>query len=97
LKAPELVINRDGDKCWYINNHELHRIEIDPNTGLSLPAYEGRWKSWWVYGVRHRDDGPAIEYANGQTQYHINGKHIPQLDNKHIYGKEKLAKLLMLL
>jgi hypothetical protein len=44
----------------------------------------------------HREDGPAIEYANGNTSYWINGKQIIALNDKKIYGKDKLAKYLML-
>jgi hypothetical protein len=54
-------------------------------------------KYWYLNGNCHRVDGPAIEYANGETRYSINGKHISQLDNKHIYGKEKLEKLIILI
>jgi|SRR5271165_2207217 len=46
--------------------------------------------------VFHRDDGPAKEWISGKTEYHMYGEHIEALDNKHIYGKEKLAKYLTL-
>ena len=54
-------------------------------------------KFWYLNDKYHREDGPAIEYADGRTYYWINGKHIPQLDNKHIYGKENLQKFLLLI
>lgn len=44
----------------------------------------------------HRIDGPAKEYIDGRTEYYINGNRINELDNKHIYGKENLAKYLTL-
>jgi hypothetical protein len=97
---------KNSEVCWYKSGStcELHRDEIDPETGLSLPAFEDQtgYKSWFVDGKRHRLDGPAIqfpenEYDKEYTQYWINGKHIPKLDGKHIYGKEKLVKLLMLI
>ena len=31
-------------------------------------------KSWWLNGERHREDGPAIEYANGGKEWWLNGK-----------------------
>jgi hypothetical protein len=72
---------------------------VELKTGLTLPAVirVNKVKSWYIDGRLHRIDGPAIEYANGETRYWINGNHIPQLDNKCIYGKEKLEKLLVLL
>jgi hypothetical protein len=106
---------------WYraddTRNIIYHRDELDPKTGLSLPAYEDErgYKSWWLngnrhrldgpaiefYGNRHRLDGPAIEFCGNQygqayNQYWINGKHMSKLDGKYIYGKEKVAKLLLL-
>ena len=28
---------------------------------------------WYKNGVRHREDGPAIEYADGRKQWYLNG------------------------
>ena len=79
------------------------------NTWKNLSGDKGSWcwqegngnKYWYNpndnYFVWHRDDGPAIEYHNGKTEYWINGKRIPQLDDKRIYGKEKLQKFLILI
>src|SRR5271165_5625111 len=85
----------NGNKYWYLNG-QLHRVEVDPETGLTMSAIEcaSGYKSWCLNGRLHREDGPAIENANGDTEYWINGNHIPQLDNKRIYGKEKLQKFL---
>jgi len=60
---------------------------------------EGNGDTYWYRIGKdgfHRDDGPAIEYANGKTEYWIDDKHIPELDNKRIYGKKELAKYLLL-
>jgi len=32
------------------------------------------YKGWWLNGKRHREDGPAIEYANGVKQWFLNGE-----------------------
>ena len=86
----------NGMKCWFLNG-KLHRTDVD-ETGVSLPAveYANGDKYWYVNDKLHHTDGPAVERANGETRYYINNKHIPQLDNKRIYG-EDLAKLLVLL
>ena len=31
-------------------------------------------KSWYVNGKRHREDGPACEYANGDKSWFVKGK-----------------------
>ena len=92
------IEHANGSKCWYING-KRHRVEVDPETGLTMSAieYASGYKSWCLNGRLHREDGPAIENANGDTEYWINDKRIPQLDNKRIYGKEKLQKFLMLI
>ena len=30
-------------------------------------------KHWYLNGKRHREDGPAIEYANGDKEWCLNG------------------------
>ena len=32
-------------------------------------------KSWYQNGERHRIDGPAIEYSNGNKFYFLRGQH----------------------
>ena len=31
-------------------------------------------KQWFLNGERHREDGPAIEYASGSKWWYLNGK-----------------------
>ena len=31
-------------------------------------------KAWYLNGVLHREDGPAIEYTNGTKAWYLNGK-----------------------
>ena len=60
---------------------------------------ESNGDTYWYHSnsaLYHRDNGPAIEYSDGRTQYWIDGHHIHQLDNKKIYGKEKLKKYLLM-
>ena len=86
---PECKVHANGDKHWYLNG-ELHRED-----GPAV-EYANGMKYWYLNGELHREDGPATEFANGETRYWINGNYIPQLDNKHIYGKENLQKFLLL-
>lgn len=37
------------------------------------PGDQGCYKSYWVNGNLHREDGPACEFANGTKEYWING------------------------
>ena len=31
-------------------------------------------KEWWLNGKLHREDGPAIEWADGSKEWYLNGK-----------------------
>jgi hypothetical protein len=31
-------------------------------------------RSWWLNGQRHRESGPAVEWANGHREWHLSGK-----------------------
>jgi len=32
------------------------------------------YKAWYLNGKLHREDGPAIEYPNGDKEWYLNGK-----------------------
>jgi len=32
-------------------------------------------KSWYINGNKHREDGPAIEWADGSKYWYINGNY----------------------
>ena len=37
-------------------------------------------KFWYLNGQYHREDGPAIEYANGDKSWWLNGKYITEAE-----------------
>lgn len=73
--GPAVEITTDSTKLWY-QYGEYHRDEIDPETGLSLPAieYSSGTKEWYINGKCHRFDGPAIEYEDGDKEWFLDGK-----------------------
>ena len=40
----------------------------------TVKVYTNGSKFWFLNGKRHRDDGPAIEYAGGSKYWYLNGK-----------------------
>jgi hypothetical protein len=60
----------------WLKNGFLHHREIDPKTGLTLPAMiQGKMLAWYKEGLRHREDGPAIiDPDDGTEDYWLNGK-----------------------
>lgn len=86
------IISSTGYEIWCIADTDIKHRENGP---AEIYA-DKKVKRWYYEGKLHRDDGPAIEYQ-GDTRYFIHGVHIPELDNKKIYGKKKLAKYLLLI
>jgi hypothetical protein len=33
----------------------------------------GKYKEWWFYGLKHRENGPAIEYEDGSQEWWFYG------------------------
>ena len=55
----------------------------------TVKVYDGGNRFWYMNGVRHREDGPAFEYANGTKEWYLNGKEFTeeeflQMTQKHV-------------
>ena len=48
---------------YFFEGHTCCRIYLDGS------------KEWFLNGQRHREDGPAIEWASGYKAWYINGKY----------------------
>ena len=66
--------NKNG-KFWYLNC-ELHRDEVDENGNLLPAKISNRFRfiSWHKHGKLHREDGPAIEWADGAKTWYQDDK-----------------------
>ena len=40
----------------------------------TVRVYDSGTKSWWLHGVSHREDGPAIERGDGSKEWFLNDK-----------------------
>jgi hypothetical protein len=40
----------------------------------TVKVYPNGDKSWYLNGKRHREDGPAVEWASGDKSWWLNGK-----------------------
>lgn len=52
--------------------------EPEPEPTLTESA-DGR-REWWLNGVPHREDGPAIEWPDGRREWWLHGKRQPEPD-----------------
>lgn len=50
-----------------------------------IDYYGTKW--WYLNGIRHREDGPVIEYANGDKWWYLNGKYYSESDYWKELGK----------
>jgi len=67
----------------YPNYTQRHRLDG--------PAYiSGGYRAWYKDGLRHREDGPAIEYTSGAGEWYLHGK---QLSPKEIEEQEQKIAL----
>jgi hypothetical protein len=41
----------------------------------TVKVFESGFKEWYWNGKLHREDGPAIEWADGSKSWYLNGKH----------------------
>jgi hypothetical protein len=52
-------------------------------------------KRWFLNGKYHREDGPAVEYANGSKEWYLNDNYLkPELAIKDSELKLKYPKLI---
>jgi hypothetical protein len=63
------------------------RFEVNPPR--DIPWQELHWEDgpaimgtqysiWFINGRRHREDGPAVIYHNGSTEYWLYGKYLTE-------------------
>ena len=38
-----------------------------------VKVYSNCYKEWYLNDQRHREDGPAVEYADGSKSWYLNG------------------------
>jgi hypothetical protein len=56
--------DEDGQMTWGFGEDNKPVMEVN----------EYGDKFWYLNGKRHREDGPAIEYAGGHKEWWLNGK-----------------------
>jgi hypothetical protein len=88
-------ITNDAALEWFLKNDPLlrHRrngpafIRQDSNTIISPYVIV---ESWWIMGRRHREDGPAIIFGNGDMAWFLNDQKV------EVKSQEEFEKYLKL-
>ena len=75
-------VTLSGSILWLDREGEIHRT--------NQPAYinPGYYKSWFKHGKRHRLDGPAVEFGNGNVQWWIEGVYYNSFSKFIIVARE---------
>ena len=73
------VVKPESTGGWNLTPGDVYYTnsegKLDGGKGPALITAGGS-KVWMKDGVRHREDGPAIEYKNGDKDWFLFGKHI---------------------
>ena len=48
----------------------------------TVKVYDYGKKCWWLNGKLHREDGPAMEWADGDKFWWLNGKRVTEEEHK---------------
>ena len=66
----------------------------------TVKVYHDGSKSWRLNGKLHREDGPAIEWADGYKFWYLDGKEVTEEEHKRMTSKviemtmEEISKAL---
>ena len=70
----------NGNKYWFLNGNEYTEQEHKKRTlatsrRIKLEELLGQInKHWFINGKRHREDGPAVEFSNGDKHWYLNSE-----------------------
>ena len=54
---------------WCLN---ANRLKVFDKQVFVIDQYGNKW--WYLNGKYHREDGPAIEFANGTKEWYLDGE-----------------------
>ena len=80
-------------KLYSLNNIFIGNCTILPTSYTGIAIRNGS-KYWFKDGLRHRLDGPAIEFGSGLKYWFINDKYVTELECKLLRDIMKLKGLL---
>jgi len=68
------LIGKDGMEFWYDDETNLHR-----DNGLPAMVFLDGGEMYYQHGLLHRDNGPAVKYAERhhvEKEYWLHGKQV---------------------
>jgi hypothetical protein len=75
--------HRKGNQTMTTERYFRHPMDVPPNfSGVAL--FPDDTKHWYVNGLLHREDGPAIEQPNGKFRWRLRGRPQSEADWKKL-------------
>ena len=60
----------------------------------TVRVYDNGDKWWYLNGKRHREDGPAVEWASGSKEWYLNGEQLTEEEFKNRMKKSCSGKVV---
>ena len=72
--------------------NNLYNLLIESDKPI-CKIYNDGTKEWWLNGKRHREDGPAVEWASGYKHWWLNGEQYSEPNYyRQLYKLGKITK-----
>lgn len=65
-------MNNENEQASNVARKEEDSIKSNPDLKLAPDCHE--YTTWWLGGLRHRPDGPAVVCDNGHEEYFFLGE-----------------------
>jgi len=87
------VSENEFPKYFNLDGEKLHRNIINNVKFTGFIEHADGTKFWYLNGINHRIDGPAIEYPDGTKFWYIDNKQVTKLQCKLLHDLMKLKGL----
>jgi hypothetical protein len=85
LTGPAVIFS-NGVKEWWLNGQSVSEAEFILNArGIPYLRKNGKCSAWYLDGVFHRDNGPAITYEGDSEEWYYKGQ-------RHRYGYPAIVR-----
>ena len=90
-KTKNSTIGKMMDENYHI---QIYVDENDYVHNEEGPAYESFYvKFWFIHGILHREDGPAVVNKANKYEWRIDGEHLTERQFKNFICKKRINKL----
>lgn len=86
MKSEPRVYREQGETAWFNDAGKFHRI------GGPADEFENGDKVFYVNGLRHNEDGAAIQLADGRNFFYLEGKELTEKAYNKQIEKIKAAR-----